>query len=54
MEKIVSDGQNFGNTSVYECPKVEMIEVKVESGFCLSGEFNTNNEKYTPVIGTWD
>ena len=52
MEQIVSDGHHVEITNVYECPRVQVIEVSVERGFCLSGEHN--NENYTPVIGTWD
>lgn len=54
MEQIITEQQCLGYTNAYECPNVEIIEVNVECGFCLSGELDSNNENYTPVVGSWD
>lgn len=54
MEQIVNEEQCFGCINAYECPNVEVIEVNVERGFSMSGGLDSNNENYTPVVGSWD
>lgn len=54
MWNLENEGQCPEFVNVYECPKVEIVEVRVEQGFCVSGELSSGNENYTPVTGTWD
>ena len=54
MWYLENEGQCPKCVGVYECPKVEIVEVCVEQGFCVSGELSSGNENYTPVTGAWD
>lgn len=54
MEQIVNKELCLEHINAYECPNVEVIEVNVEYGFCMSGGLDSNNENYTPVVGSWD
>ena len=54
MWNLENEGQCPECVGVYECPKVEVVEVCVEQGFCVSGELSSGNENYTPVTGAWD
>lgn len=54
MRKTGNEGQCIECKNVYECPKVEMVEVLVELGFSASDELSSDNESYMPVVGAWD